>query len=76
MEVEIYAIKKVKMDVTKRQAAMMTVIFGDIPVSEVFEITTPKVASKLNKINKSGKMPEVIGWASSGLNRIIFNIKM
>ena len=55
---------------------MMTVIFGDIPVSEVFEITTPKVASKLNKINKSGKMPEVIGWASSAVNRIIFNIKM
>ncbi len=76
MEVEIYAIKKVKMNVTKRQAAMMTVIFGDIPVSEVFEITTPKMASKLNKINKSGEMPEVIGWASSAVNRIIFNIKM
>lgn len=76
MEVEIYAIKKVKMNVTKRQAAMMTVIFGDIPVSEVFEITTPKMASKLNKIKKSGEMPEVIGWASSAVNRIIFNIKM
>ena len=76
MEVEIYAIKKVKTDITKNQAAMMIVLFGDIPVSEVFEITTPKVASKLNKINRSGKMPEVIGWASSAVNRIIFNIKM
>ena len=41
MEVEIYAIKKVKMDVTKN-TAMMIVLFGDIPVSEVFEITTPE----------------------------------
>ena len=75
MDVKVLAIKRVIMSHEYTQAAMFIVAFGDIITSQVFRVTSKRLAKELNKANASGNMPEVIAFKATDSPRMLFQLK-
>ena len=75
MEVKVLAINRVICNSDKLQAAMFVTAFGDVITSQVFRVTSKRLAKELNKANASGNMPEVIAFKSTDSPRMLFQLK-